>query len=88
MLRKKRNEEGAATKLEMAKQMLQMKHAFATERDWSHAMCKLYMKPWKTLKPIVEGEKEWAKRVKELKLGVGSTGSTAANGTCCKGGRW
>ena len=85
---KQRNEEGAATKLEMAKQMLQMRPAFATEGDWKLSMCKLYKKPWKTLKPIVDGKKEWEKRVKDLKLGKGSTGTTAAKGTCCKGGRW
>ena len=33
---KKRNEEGASTKLEMAKQMLEMKPAFATEADWEN----------------------------------------------------
>ena len=84
---KKRYEEGAATKLEMAENMLKMKPAFAREEDWRHGMCRLYRKPWKTLKPIVEGKEEWEARVKGLKLGKGSTGSTAAKGTCCKGGR-
>ncbi len=85
---KKRSEEGAATKLQMARQMLEMKPAFATERDWRMAMVKLYGKPWKTLKPVVEGKEEWEDRVKKLKLGKGSTGTTAAKGTCSKGGRW
>ena len=85
---KKRSEEGAATKLQMAKQMLEMKPAFATDRDWRMAMVKLYGKPWKTLRPVVEGKEEWEDRVKKLKLGKGSTGTTAAKGTCSKGGRW
>ena len=50
-------------------------------------MVKLYGKPWKQLKLVVEGKEEWEDRVKKLKLGKGSTGSTAAKGTCCKGGR-
>ena len=40
------------------------------------------------MKNIVGGKEEWEDRVKKLKLGKGSTGSTAAKGTCCKGGRW
>ena len=85
---KKRQEEGAATKLEMAENMLKMKPAFAREEDWRHGMCRLYMKPWKTLKNIVAGKEEWEDRVKKLKLGKGSTGTTAAKGSCSKGGRW
>ena len=54
---KKRQEEGAAIKLEMAEKMLEARSAFASEGEWSHAMSKLYMKPWKSLKPIVEGRK-------------------------------
>ena len=85
---KKRHEEGAATKLEMAEKMESVKAAFATEADWRHGMCKMYGKPWKTLKKIVEGKEEWQDRVKKLKLGKGSTGTTAAKGSCSKGGRW
>ena len=84
---KKRNEEGAATKLEMAKQMERMKPGYADLKSWRKGMVKLYGKPWKQLKLVVEGKEEWEDRVKRLKLGKGSTGSTGANGTGSKGGR-
>ena len=52
-------------------------------------MCvKTYGKSWNTLKALHDGEKVWRDRTKELKLGYGSTGSTAAKGTCNKGGKW
>jgi hypothetical protein len=48
----------------------------------------LYSKSWKTLKKILAREAVWRQRVKDLKLGKGTHGTLAAQGTCSKGKRY
>jgi hypothetical protein len=84
---KKRCEEGAATKNSMVKCMDDKLKEFGSEKDFLEAMCRCYGKTKVEIKKIMAGREEWERRVKTLKLGVGSTGSTAAVGTCSKGGR-
>ena len=84
----KRKDEAIGTKLRMAEHMKELKKVCAKPSEWKALCCKTYSKTWKTLKLILDGEEEWRERMKELKIGYGSTGSTAAKGTCSKGGRF
>ena len=82
-----RVEEGAATKLQMARQMVKLKKSCSTEAEFRSSAVSLYGKQWKTLDRIMQREDEWKERVDKFRLGVGSRGTVSAKGTCCKGGR-
>ena len=82
-----RKDEGAATKLKIAEHMKELQKSCANVTEWKSVCIKTYGKTWKTLKNILAGEAEWRSRMKAFKLGFGTTGSTAAKGTCSKGGR-
>ncbi len=82
-----RKDEGAATKLKMALHMKELRKSCASNAEWKRECQTLYAKSWKTLQNIFKGEDDWRKRMKDLKIGFGTTGTTAAKGTCSKGGR-
>ena len=82
-----RRDESAGTKLKMAEHMKALKLKHACEASWKKECVKTYGRQWNTLKKILDGENEWKSRMKSFKLGFGSTGTTAARGTCSKGGR-
>ena len=84
---KRRYEEGAATKHDMCIKMEARRGEYALEEHWKAGMVKLYRISWRQLQAVWDGRDEWAERMKTLKLGKGSTGTTAAKGTCSKGGR-
>jgi hypothetical protein len=83
-----RRDESAGTKLKIAEHMKALKQKHACEASWKKECVKTYGRQWITLKKILHGENEWRNRMKSFKLGFGSTGTTAAKGTCSKGGRW
>lgn len=76
-----RKDESACTKLKIAEHMKEMKTRHASEVDWKKECVKTYGRKWVTLKKILDGEAEWKQRMKNLKLGYGSAGTTAAKGT-------
>jgi hypothetical protein len=82
-----RKDEAVGTKLKIAEHMKELRKMCASDAEWKNVCCKTYGKRWNTLKSIHDGEKVWRQRMKDLKLGYGSTGTTAAKGTCSKGGR-
>jgi len=83
-----RIEESAATKLMMCEVMKENLKNYTNSLEWKKAMQLLYDRPWRALKQILKGEEVWRARVKELKLGKGTTGTLAAKGTCSKGKRF
>ena len=83
-----RKDESAGTKLKIAEHMKVLRQRCATDTEWKRTCVQFYSKKWKTLQKILNGEATWRARMKTLKIGFGSVGTTASKGTHNKGDRW
>ncbi len=83
---KRRREEGAATKLQMASQMQILKDASSSLRDWRATCCARFGMQWMQLQAIYLHKSTWQNRVETFKIGLQSRSAAFMKGQGSKGG--